>query len=598
MSAVEAAAAPPRAWSQALALGAVAVPTLIAYNLPPSATFFNQAAALIGWGGWLTLLASQLPARIGRPGAGLAAVLAALGLMVLSALAAPLWTGAPWSLAWSSCGLILAAALTVRIGAGLCRAGHAREAFRAFCMALVVAGLAASVIGVIQVYAPGWADGQWLATTGFPGRAVSNLRQPNHMSSLLLWSLIAVVWLAEASALPRAVALGFALALLFGVVLTGSRTGALGALLLAVWGVLDRRLSTRTRVLLLLAPVLFALMWAGVTAWAHGHAQVFGGESQLHKGDISSMRFGIWSETLALIAAHPWAGVGWGEFNFAWTLTPFPGRPVAFFDHTHNLPLQLAVEMGVPLAAVVLALLALALWAALSLARRGAEADTGEAAQALATMPRAALAMVVMVLLHSLLEYPLWYAYFLLPAAFAFGVALGGPAAAEVEAEAAATPAERGTRPLLLVAMLVLMGGVVSVQDYLRVVVIFAPSDEATSLAQRIADGQRSWFFSHHGDYAAVTTAEHPSQVMAGFAGATHYLLDARLMMAWAKALDEAGDTQGARYLAQRLKEFRNEQADEFFAPCGAVASAASAASAPPFQCLEPTAPLGYQRFR
>jgi hypothetical protein len=69
-------------------------------------------------------------------------------------------------------------------------------------------------------------------------------------------------------------------------------------------------------------------------------------------------------------------------------------------------------------------------------------------------------------------------------------------------------------------------------------------------------------------------------------------------MMAWATALDEAGDSDGARYLAQRLKEFRNEQAKEFFAPCSAVASAASAASAPPFQCLEPSTPLDYKRFR
>jgi hypothetical protein len=38
--------------------------------------------------------------------------------------------------------------------------------------------------------------------------------------------------------------------------------------------------------------------------------------------------------------------VGYGEFNLAWTLTPFPGRPIAFFDHTHNLPLQLAGGAG------------------------------------------------------------------------------------------------------------------------------------------------------------------------------------------------------------------------------------------------------------
>lgn len=43
-------------------------------------------------------------------------------------------------------------------------------------------------------------------------------------------------------------------------------------------------------------------------------------------------------------------------------MTPFPGRPVAFFDHSHNLPLQLAVESG--LAGAVLAGVAWAGWRA------------------------------------------------------------------------------------------------------------------------------------------------------------------------------------------------------------------------------------------
>ena len=103
----------------------------------------------------------------------------------------------------------------------------------------------------------------------------------------------------------------------------------------------------------------------------HQHSAVFGGEVQLQKSDISSSRFGIWSNTLALIAAHPWAGVGFGEFNFAWSLTPFPGRPTAFFDHTHNLPLQLAVELGLPLATLVIVLLLAALWRAWRAGRRG-----------------------------------------------------------------------------------------------------------------------------------------------------------------------------------------------------------------------------------
>jgi hypothetical protein len=82
-------------------------------------------------------------------------------------------------------------------------------------------------------------------------------------------------------------------------------------------------------------------------------------------------------------------------------------------------------------------------------------------------------------------------------------------------------------------------------------------------------------------------------------AGAPHYLLDARLMMAWAKALHDAGDDPRARHVAQRLKEFRNPQAQEFFEPCEPAAVAAlPAGTAPPFQCLASDTALDYRDFR
>src|SRR5204863_9258437 len=131
----------------------------------------------------------------------------------------------------------------------------------------------------------------------------------------------------------------------------------------------------------------------------------FGGETRFTAdGDISSSRFAIWSNTLALIAQHPWLGVGFGEFNFAWSLTPFPHRPTAFFDHTHNLPLQFAVELGLPLATLVLALMAYALWHAFVGGRRAPDAQ--------GLLLRSAFMMVLLMVVHSMLEYPLWYAYF------------------------------------------------------------------------------------------------------------------------------------------------------------------------------------------
>jgi len=93
----------------------------------------------------------------------------------------------------------------------------------------------------------------------------------------------------------------------------------------------------------------------------------------------------------------------------------------------------------------------------------------------------------------------------------------------------------------------------------------------------------------------AATTAQHPSDVMWAFKGAPHYLLDARLMQAWAVALDEAGDTDRARYVAARLKEFRSDQSEAFFAVCDEEAKAGTGR---PFQCEPPLRAYTYLDFR
>ena len=604
----------------ALACLAVAFPTLIAFNVSPSATFFNQAAAFVGWGGFLLILGGGLAQQARPRSSGSIALLGAIAILILAALGASLWAGAPWPLSLSSAGTMLSAALAVAIGACLARADLGERAFKAFCIALVVAGVASSVIGLVQVFAPNLPDGDWVAPASIPGRATGNLRQPNHLSSLLLWSVVAAVWLGEARVIYREI--GWMLALLFVevIVLSASRTGLLGTAALMGWGLLDRRLSRGTRILLLCSPLAYLALWEASSLWAHHAHQAFGGEERLSGSGlyVSYSRYKIWWNSLALIAQHPWLGVGFGEFNFAWTLTPFPDRPVAFFDHAHNLMLQFGVELGVPLALLVLALMGYALWQAGRFAvadgrEPGARYTTllGKAEDAELTpadqrmpMQRAAFVMVFMVGVHSLLEYPLWYAYFLLPAAFAFGLCLERPDARDSQLAVA----DRGdlTRPFVLASMALILGGTLALYDYMRIVLIFAPPANAAPLEKRIADGRRSILFAHHADYAAATVVEHPAKVMKAFRRAPHFLLDARLMIAWARALDENGETDKASYVAERLKEFHNDQAEEFFAPCAAAAASASAAAASaalaaaklPFQCVAATKKLGFRDFR
>ncbi|MDN3543058.1 Wzy polymerase domain-containing protein [Kinneretia asaccharophila] len=574
------------AWGPLLA---TALPPLLAYNLTPSATLFNQLLALGAWGAALLLwpVASGGPSLRGGGAAMRAAVLALL-LLLGSALLSPWLNDLPMSLAWQAGALLVAALLVLQYGArvGPGWSGPAPSLWAGFCWGLLAAGLLSLLIGVIQVFAPQLADGNLIARSGIAGRAVGNLRQPNHLASLLMWACVAAVWLSAAGQLGRRsrpwLLPVLLFALVFGVVLSASRTGMLGVVLLALWGLLDRRLPRAERWALMATPLMLALSWAVLSGWSHASGQAFGAESRLAEGAGSPSRLAILANAWTLLKMHPWTGVGWGEFNLAWTMTPFPDRPVAFFDHTHNIVMQLLVELGWPLGLLVLGLLTWVLFAAWLGSRR---APGGE----LALMRRCAFMVVLMIGLHSLLEYPLWYAYFLLPTLFALGVCLAP------ERAPAPRPAV-GAGLLRMGGVLMLTGSALAVWDYLRVVDIYMPPAKAASLESRIERGQGSVFFATQADYAAATTWIPGPLALEAAQRTAHNLIDVRLMMAWAKSLNASGDVERARYVVARLREFRSKQGEEWLLECEALREAGLRDL--PFQCEPAARDFGYREMR
>ena len=143
--------------------------------------------------------------------------------------------------------------------------------------------------------------------------------------------------------------------------------------------------------------------------------------------------------------------------------------------------------------------------------------------------------------------------------------------------------------------LLMVVGAVYAMADYLRIASIYSPGTNAAPLNERIAAGQRSLLFGHHADYAAATSPEPlPGRDMA-FRRATHHLLDTRLMQSWAEYLAERGETDKARWLAQRLREFRNPASEDFFAACDR--DVASAGVRRPFQCEPPQRDHDWREF-
>jgi len=482
-----------------------------------------------------------------------------------------------------------------------------RQAHGAFALGAWVASLACVAIACLQYFAPAWADGSLVAASTSAGRAVGNMRQPNHLATALVCAMVWTAWLWQARRLPAWLAGVSIVAMVFAVALSASRTGALSLAVLLLWAGVDRRLPRGARWLLALTPLVYLACWLGLAEWAAlQQAHYYGADRLQAAADPSSSRFAIWKNALALVAAHPLTGVGWGRFNFAWTFTPFPDRPIAFFDHTHNLPLQLAVEIGLPATALVLGLLGWALWAARgawsgawSGAASGASSDahTGDDAARLPSPARAAFVMLVVLGVHSLLEYPLWYAYFLLPAAWALGMFIGSAPASSAMSSSARAAADRvppageasawAARLLVVCGVAMIVGAVYTLWDHRRIERIFEPAAGAAPLAERIAEGRRSRLFGHHADYAAVTNPPRDT-VLSSFRRPLLQLVDVRLLTAYIEALKAAGEDRKALYAAQRLREFKRDDAQAYFKDCDGPA--------PPFQCeREPVAGLTWR---
>lgn len=551
-------------------LAAVA-PVSFSVTQAPETSFYIESAALMGWG---AILVTAGATGGGTRGQGR---LAAAGGLLLFLLIA--WNGG------LACGLIAAGTcLLLGIQLSGLRLGSMKQATFGLFAGYTVAGVIGMTVCAIQFFAPAWADNVWIASSPTAGRAVGNLRQPNLQAMMLIWGAVAAAGLAAHYAgLRRAFPVLLA-GIIFAVALTGSRTGMVLSGLLLLWGGFDRLLPQGVRWSLAAAPFMMGASMAGLSWWTHEIGSSYFAETRAHSGsDISSSRFAIWSNTLELIRAQPWTGIGWGNFNFAWTLTEFSRpRPVAFFDHTHNLPLQLAVELGIPATVLICGGF---LW----LSWRARHAlwlpDTFQAGIA-----RAAAVMLTAVLFHSLLEYPLWYPYFLLPSAFLWGLYLGLGGVLRPPRKEQVTEARQGRKGNVLGAFLmaagtaILAGTLYALWDYQNITQIFAPHGPAGArpLQERIQQGQRSRLFGIHADYAAVTTAARPSEVFEAFERPLHRLIDARLMIAYARALEERGERDKAVYVAQRLREFRHPLGETFFAACKA---SRREDEAQPFQC-------------
>lgn len=285
--------------------------------------------------------------------------------------------------------------------------------------AWLIAGLVSSIIAVLQYFGSAAEFAPWVNQTRY-AEAFANLRQRNQFATLTNISLAALLWLFLTASKAggellkdanKTFALGCFAAgvLMIGNAASSSRTGLFQLLLLCVlcgwWG---HWRSCAVRWVLGCAVLAYGISAISLPYLAGLDLSEYGVAARLGQDDACGSRLILWSNVLQLIAQKPWLGWGWGELDYAHFITLYDEpRFCDILDNAHNLPLHLAVELGMPAALMICGVFT---WWVLR-QRPWAERDATR---------QMAWAVMAVILLHSMLEYPLWYG----PFQMAFGICI------------------------------------------------------------------------------------------------------------------------------------------------------------------------------
>lgn len=312
----------------------------------------------------------------------------------------------------------LFAALLMVLGARLRDCFGLEKLAPALAIFLLIGAELNALIGVLQHF-------QWhtfldpVIARDLAGGIYGNLAQPNHYADYIALGLVSLGLLFQQRMIKPVYANLLSLPLLFAMTLSGSRSTwlYLALMIFVAWRMARREASMKP--LLSYSALLvvgFGLMHLLVqmhfmAGTGHGTNTVQRLLAYNGGGDTGgSIRLYLWHEAMQMFFQNPLLGIGFGQF--AWhhfqLLPQLQATNISgLYNNAHNLVLQLAAVAGIP--GLLALLVPLGIWLL------GIRRVTFSGAHWWG------YSMLGVLAVHSLLEYPLWYAYFIGVAAVLLG---------------------------------------------------------------------------------------------------------------------------------------------------------------------------------
>jgi len=435
----------------------------------------------------------------------------------------------------------------------------------------LLAAAVSALIALVQYFGLAQALSPWISQTR-PGEAFANLRQRNQFATLTSIGLVALLgWLALSGAGAKHAHNGpvpwwahlLAVLMAVGNAASSSRTGLMQWLLIALltawWALPSRRYLLVFALQALLAYGLAVLSLPWLLEWATGlhTGGLFG---RLAEAPTCASRTVLWSNVLTLIAQKPWLGWGWGELDYAHFITAYPGpRFCEILDNAHNLPLHLAVELGIPAALMIVGSMGWLVWRAQPWNEKN-------------LVRQMAWGVLAVIGLHSLLEYPLWYGPFQMATGLCAGLLWAGwgkrqPVRKDVDEDLVRKkPFELYTRAFLAIIVIATLTGVVVSYHQVSQIYLLPAQRSAAYRDDTLNKIRGNWLFHNQARFAELSI----TIVTPGNAGAMydmakellHYSPEPRVIEKLIESAVLLGrDAEAGTYFARYKAAFPEEHA-------------------------------------
>lgn len=280
-----------------------------------------------------------------------------------------------------------------------------------FAKCVVAVGVCSVFISLVQTFDI-WPTVDWIVRPLSLRRPGANFAQPNHLATFLLMAIASLVYLFESKECSKPFSATLLALLILGLAITESRSGLLSFSLLAVWWFMRcRKAGFHTSpfvvlsacaglfFLVLIWPPFFTLVQEG--GWTDG---IYAAQLSVSAGT----RLIVWPQLIEAAFQRPWYGWGLREVSTAHNAVLHSYIQSEPFKYAHNIVLDLAVGIGLPMTFLVVG--AVFLWM-----MRRLKLST-------ALLPWYCIALILPMGVHSMLEFPFAYAYLLVPVMLAVGV--------------------------------------------------------------------------------------------------------------------------------------------------------------------------------